>query len=429
MLPTVRRAACAALSLACLAAAATGAERKAAARDLDVWVTIDAAALAVLQDEVRGDAGERLPVAVESFGNVTLARTRESLLGELATAMHARFHRCGGFVTHFSLEDARRTLYAPLESAHIPLADYTIDNPTTVNAISAGIAPANICSTISSLSAFHNRFFQSQTGLDAAVWLKSHWEQITAGRDDVLVSFFDHSLLLQHSVMVRIQGSDNPREMVVLGAHLDSFSGPNPVTGLAPGADDDASGIASLTEMLRAAMAVGYRPSRTVLIVGYAGEEGGLLGSKEIATRLNPNTQAPKYKAIGAFQLDMTNFKSSAPNAVDVGIMRDSAYNNTLQTDFVRDLIQTYQPTLVYADTTCGYACSDAAAWNVEGGVPGSFVFEARFGQHFPLIHTPNDTLANADPTCNHAAKFSRIAAAYMAELAKGGLVPLDAAE
>jgi leucyl aminopeptidase len=437
MLPTIRRSAGAVLSLACLATTAAAAERKAA--DPTVWITMDGGEFSVLQDEVRGAAGDRLPVPLESFGNLTLVETRESLLGELAAAMHERYHRCGGFVTHFSLAEARRTLYASLEGPTFPLVDYTIDNAATVNAISGAIVPANICSTITTLSNYHTRHYRTQSGFDAAAWIKQQWEQITAGRTDVVVSFFDHPNWLQHSVMARIQGTTNAKEMVVLGAHLDSVrSGqpsncnvqPPPASCRAPGADDDASGIASLTEALRAAMAVGYRPERTVIFIGYAGEEAGLLGSKEIATRLNPNTRAPKYKAIGAFQLDMTNFKSTASGAVDVGILADGNFTNAAQNLFVRNLVQTYQPTLTINTTsTCGYGCSDHAAWNVEGGVPASIAFEGRFGQHSQNLHTANDTLANMDTTCNHGAKFSRIAAAYMAELAKGGLTPLDGAK
>jgi bacterial leucyl aminopeptidase len=438
MLPTLRRSASAVLSLACLAATAAAAQRP--VPDPTVWVTMDSSELAVLQDEVRGVAGDRLPVPLESFGNLTLVRTRESLLGDLAAAMHERYHRCGGFVTHFSLQEARDTLYASLEGPTFPLVDYTIDNAAAVNAISGAVAPANICSTISSLSNnFHTRHYQTQTGLDAAAWIKQQWEQITAGRPDVLVSFFDHPNWLQHSVMARIQGTDtDSKEMVVLGAHLDSIrSGqpancnvqPPPSACRAPGADDDASGIASLTETLRAAMAVGYRPARTVLIIGYAGEEAGLLGSKEIAARFNPDNKGARFLAVGAFQLDMTNFKSSAANAVDVGILNDATFTNAPQNAFVASLVSTYQPTLTVAtNTSCGYGCSDHASWNVQGNVPASIAFEGRFGQHLSLLHTANDTLANADPTCNHAAKFSRIAAAYMAELAKGGISPLDAA-
>ena len=175
----LRRAVWATLFLATLATSAAAADRRAAA-DPPVWVTIDTAELAVLQDEVRGAAGDRLPVALESFGSLTLVRTRESLLGDLATAMHERFHRCGGFVTHFTLEEAQKTLYASLEGPTFPLVDYTIDNAATVNAISGAVVPANICSTITSLSNFHTRFYKTQTGLDAAVWLKQQWERYNA---------------------------------------------------------------------------------------------------------------------------------------------------------------------------------------------------------------------------------------------------------
>jgi leucyl aminopeptidase len=424
------------LSLACLATAATAADRR-AARDPQVWITMDTAELSVLQDEIRGVAGDRLPEPLESFGGVTLARTRESLLGELSAALHARYHRCGGFAAHFTLEQAQETLYADLDGPVFPLVSYTIDNPATVNAISANVVQANICSTITSLSDFNTRFYKTQTGFDAAAWIKQRWEQITAGRPDVQVSYFDHPNFLQHSVILRIVGTQTPEESVVLGAHLDSIRSGQPAgcessaqgCPRSPGADDDASGIASLTETLRAAVAVGYKPARTVFFIGYAGEEAGLLGSKDIAIFMNPAVKQTKAPPIGALQLDMTNFKSTATNppAVDVGVLNDTNFTNAPQNAFIASLIATYQPTLTVAtNTSCGYGCSDHASWTTQAGVPASIAFEARFGQHSQNLHTINDTLANMDTTCSHGAKFSRIGAAYMAELAKGGVQPLD---
>jgi bacterial leucyl aminopeptidase len=430
---TFLRTACA-LFLAALATSASAAERRGAANDPEVWITMDSAEFAVLQDQVRGAAGDRLPVPLESFDNVTLARTRESLLGELSTALHQRYQRCGGFTAHFTLEEARHTLYAALDGPQLPLVTYSIDNPATVQAISSNVVPANICSTITTLSAYHTRYYKTQTGFDAAAWIKQRWEQITAGRTDVLVSYFDHPNFLQNSVVLRIVGTEHPEEAVVLGAHLDSIRSGQPsgcettTCPQAPGADDDASGIASLTETLRAAMAVGYKPARTVYFIGYAGEEAGLLGSKDIAIQMNPAVKQTKSAPVGALQLDMTNFKSTATNppAVDVGILNDASFTNGPQNQFIANLISTYQPTLAVASNGCGYACSDHASWTVQAGVPASIAFEARFGQHSPNLHTINDTLANMDTTCSHGAKFSRIAAAYMAELAKGGLVTVD---
>ncbi|MET0553178.1 MAG: M20/M25/M40 family metallo-hydrolase [Vicinamibacteria bacterium] len=425
------------LSLACLATAATAAERRATTpRDPEVWITMDSAELAVLQDEVEGLAGDGVLAPLESFGEATLARTRESHLAALSSALHERYHRCGGFTAHFSIEDARKTLYSALNGPVFPLVTYTIDNPVTVNAISANVVPANICSTITTLSAFHTRYYQTQIGFDAAAWIKQRWEQIAAGRSDITVSYFDHPNFLQHSVVLRIKGTEIPHESVVLGAHLDSIrSGqpsncnvqPPPSSCRAPGADDDASGIASLTETLRAALAVGYKPARTVFFIGYAGEEAGLLGSKDIAIAMNPAVKQTKAPPVGALQLDMTNFKSTAGTAVDVGVLNDANFTNGPQNTFIANLISAYQPTLTVAtNTSCGYGCSDHASWTTQAGVPASIAFEGRFGQHSQNLHSANDTLANMDTTCNHGAKFSRIGAAYMAELAKGGLFPLD---
>jgi leucyl aminopeptidase len=306
----------------------------------------------------------------------------------------------------------------------VPEVGYTIDNPATVNAILGQVSQANLAPVINQLASYFTRFYTTQTGQDAAVWLKSHWERIAAGRDDVTVQFFDHPGWLQHSVIVRIAGTQVPQEAVVLGAHLDSIGASD--TSRAPGADDDASGIASLTETFRAAMAAGYRPARTVFIMAYAAEEVGLFGSREIAAAMSVNNpRRSRLTVIGALQLDMTNYRSTAPSAVDVGIIADADHTNPAQNLFIKQLMDTYLPTLTKNTTSvCGYGCSDHSSWTIEGAVAASFPFEARFGQHNPLIHSASDTLANSDPTCAHAAKFSRIAAAYMAELAKGDVPP-----
>jgi leucyl aminopeptidase len=51
----------------------------------------------------------------------------------------------------------------------------------------------------------------------------------------------------------------------------------------APGADDNASGIATITETIRVLMSNGFQPKKTLKFMAYAAEEVGLLGSKEIA--------------------------------------------------------------------------------------------------------------------------------------------------
>src|SRR5204863_2474512 len=116
-------------------------------------------------------------------------------------------------------------------------------------------------------------------------------------------------------------------EVVVLGGHLDSINarGGNR-TARAPGADDDASGIATLTETLRVLLASNYRPERTIEFMAYAAEEVGLRGSQDIARAY----QRDGVRVVGALQLDMTNFQGSDR---DIWLMKD--FTNAAQNDFV----------------------------------------------------------------------------------------------
>jgi leucyl aminopeptidase len=402
--------------------------------DPQMWVTMDAGELELLRAEAQGEALDRMPEVIEIHDGVAAAVTRESALADLAAAAHERFQRCASFAAHSSREEAMHWLYSSPAPA-LAAVDYTIDKPAEVTAVIDQVNASNIAATIRRLSSFPTRFFQSQSGQDAALWLKSQWESMAAGRPDVRVELFDHAAWLQDSVIATIQGSTFPDEVIVIGGHLDSIRSRQPASCTtactaascpsecrAPGANDDASGIASLTETFRAMMAAGFSPARTIKLMAYAAEEVGLRGSKEIAAAMNPRTGV---NVIGMLQLDMTDFKNPRPGSVDVGIIADTRFVNAGQNAFVLRLLQTYFPSLT-VDTTsvCGFACSDHASWTIEAGVPASFAFEARFREQAPNSHTINDTLENVDATGANAAKFSRLAAAYLVELAKGAIAP-----
>ena len=75
-------------------------------------------------------------------------------------------------------------------------------------------------------------------------------------------------------------GSVTPDEIVLVTAHLDSL----PSSGLAPGADDNASG--SVGVMMAAQILSQYAFQRTVRFVFFTGEEQGLLGSDRYASKV-----------------------------------------------------------------------------------------------------------------------------------------------
>lgn len=84
---------------------------------------------------------------------------------------------------------------------------------------------------------------------------------------------FDARPVLAYNVVADYPGSDAGGEMVVLGAHLDSWD-------LGSGAADNGSGVVAMLEVLRAWHALGLRPKRALRIVLFSGEEQGLLGSR-----------------------------------------------------------------------------------------------------------------------------------------------------
>jgi carboxypeptidase Q len=76
----------------------------------------------------------------------------------------------------------------------------------------------------------------------------------------------------QENVVGEIRGYEKPDEIVVLGAHLDSWE-------LGTGALDNGCNAALVTEAARAIKASGLLPRRTIRFVLFSGEEEGLLGS------------------------------------------------------------------------------------------------------------------------------------------------------
>ncbi len=75
-----------------------------------------------------------------------------------------------------------------------------------------------------------------------------------------------------------IRGSEKPDEVVICGAHLDSWD-------LGEGTVDDGTGSMIVLEAARLLKAVGARPKRTIRFIFFYGEEQGLIGSAAYAER------------------------------------------------------------------------------------------------------------------------------------------------
>ena len=78
-----------------------------------------------------------------------------------------------------------------------------------------------------------------------------------------------------YNVIAEIPGTDSSlkNEVVMLGAHLDSWHG-------ATGATDNASGVSVMMEAMRIIKTLGLSPKRTIRLALWSSEEQGLYGSK-----------------------------------------------------------------------------------------------------------------------------------------------------
>jgi hypothetical protein len=77
---------------------------------------------------------------------------------------------------------------------------------------------------------------------------------------------------MAYNTLAEIPGTDRNGEVVMVGAHLDSWQG-------GTGATDDAAGCAVIMEAVRILQELGVKPKRTIRIALWTGEEQGLLGS------------------------------------------------------------------------------------------------------------------------------------------------------
>jgi carboxypeptidase Q len=89
---------------------------------------------------------------------------------------------------------------------------------------------------------------------------------------DIVNKFYDDNLD-SFNIVAEVPGSEKPDEVVMLGAHFDSWAS-------GTGATDNAAGSAVMMEAIRILKTCGVKLRRTVRLALWTGEEEGLLGSR-----------------------------------------------------------------------------------------------------------------------------------------------------
>ncbi len=169
-----------------------------------------------------------------------------------------------------------------------------------------------------------------------------------------------------------IRGRALPDEIVLLGAHMDSWD-------VGPGASDDAAGCVAVMEAMRLLKTSGLTPKRTIRVVAFTAEEYGLAGAKEYHRRHRHE------RHVAAFE---TDYGMGAPDAIGVGGGPGAMQAMTpFLPAFVRFDVRRFR------DRAYG---SDVAPIVREGAAAFSLIPDGRY--YFDIHHTAADTLDKIRP-------------------------------
>lgn len=286
---------------------------------------------------------------------------------------------------------------------------YQIHRQSEVLSWFGNISEAYMNGVITHLSSYHTRYYNTPEGVESLQWIGSEWERLASGRKDISVEYFKHKNFAQPSVILTVQGSDpvKKNQIIILGGHGDSINADDPEKNLAaPGADDNAAGIAVLSEILRNLVENKYHPKHTLQFIAYAAEEVGLQGSEEIA-RLYRQQQK---RVIGVMQFDGVNY---AGKSYDMTLIADGTHS--AQDLFVARLVNQYLK-VKWVWNKCEYACSDHYSWHAQG-YRTSYPVESSIAEQNPYFHSSNDTFDKSNFSSSHASLFVKLGMAYFLEM------------
>lgn len=322
--------------------------------------------------------------------------------------------RCGGFEdlssrSNFlplhiekelmSLEEKLKT-----DSEQSIRSNFTIKKNEKVMELSDLVSSQNLRESVKWMEEMGTRYHRAADPNRPVVELERRLrEMLRTSKIPYTIELISHTGTKQKSLKLTFTGATEPDKKIILGAHFDSivmWGGAS-----APGADDNASGSSNLIEVARI-LSQHIQPKRSIEFFWYAGEEGGLIGSAEIAKSYKSESQ----DVLAVMQLDMTLYPGDGPFVI--GSVTD--YTSPWVRELLLQINSTYFNYQVLG-FDCGYACSDHASWYKQGFSTVA-PFEARKNSMNRQIHTSRDKI---QPSYNfdHSAAFSKLALAFALEL------------
>lgn len=194
------------------------------------------------------------------------------------------------------------------------------------------------------------------------------------------------------NVIVDIKGRERPDEIVLLGAHLDSWD-------VTPGAHDDATGVGTMIAVAKLIAALPRPPKRTIRIVLFGSEEVGLIGGMAYA-------KAHKDELAHHVLASESDFGGETIWRLRTRFGPGAAAYARAMAGAVSDLAIPASAQPAEGESEVGLLAGQ--------GVP-VFDLDADGTHYFDIHHTPNDVISGVDPATLRQNVAAYAALAYVA--------------
>lgn len=297
---------------------------------------------------------------------------------------------------------------AKMAVAHRDFPVITVENPI-IREMMNQVSMDSLEATVQHLQDYQNRMWDSQNAFDASDWIAARMAALglEVEQQPFYASTWTGSGQAAPNVIGIQRGTLYPDVYVVCGSHFDSFSYEAMYGGgTCPGADDNATGVASVLESAR--IMTQYEFEYSIVYCAYGCEEMGLYGSEAYASRC----QQEGMEILGYFNNDMNGYLYG-----DV-IHIDCIYPNSVAPigDYYMNVGSVYFPELPIRHVNFSEGDSDHTSFNNHGYM-GIYPFEDY--QHYsPNIHTPNDLIGPSVTSFEMSQQYCRMNIGCLAELA-----------
>ena len=262
--------------------------------------------------------------------------------------------------------------------------------------------------TIQHLQDYGSRIWNSNNAFAASDWIASRMEALglEVEQQPFNANTWMGSGAAAPNVIGIQRGTLYPDTYVVCGSHFDSFSYQAMSGGSAPGADDNATGVASVLESAR--IMTQYEFEYSIIYCAYGCEEMGLYGSEAYASRC----QQQGMDIIGYFNNDMNGYLYGDQ------IHIDCIYPNSVEPigTYYMNVGEVYYPELPIRHVNFNEGDSDHTSFNNHGYM-GIYPFED-YEHYSPYIHTPNDLIGTSVTSFEMSQQYCQMNIACLAEIA-----------